>query len=107
MNVLLCLKLFEKTNEIGSVGDQLVKTLRGKGGKGLSDELTKDILIEHFNQDDNRYTDLRNEFRKAASDDASKKKAAGLKSKLGKQLLKSELGIMSIQLQFQLSREYQ
>lgn len=82
-------KLFEKANEIGSVGDQLVKTLRGKGGKGLSDELTKDILIEHFNQDDNRYTDLRNEFRKAASDDASKKKAAGLKSKLGKQLLKS------------------
>lgn len=82
-------KLFEKANEIGSVGDQLVKTLRGKGGKGLSDELTRDILIEHFNQDDNRYTDLRNEFRKAASDDASKKKAAGLKSKLGKQLLKS------------------
>ena len=92
-------KLFEKANEIGSVGDQLVKTLLGKGGKGLSDELTKDILIEHFNQDDKRYTDLRNEFRKAASDDASKKKAAGddaskkkaagLKSKLGKQLLKA------------------
>ena len=82
-------KLFEKANEIGSVGDQLVKTLLGKGGKGLSDEITKDILIEHFNQDDQRYTDLRNEFRKAAGDDASKKKAAGLKSKLGKQLLKA------------------
>ena len=82
-------KLFEKANEIGSVGDQLVKTLLGKGGKGLSDELTKDILIEHFNQDDQRYTELRNEFRKAAGDDASKKKAAGLKSKLGKQLLKA------------------
>ncbi len=82
-------KLFEKANEIGSVGDQLVKTLLGKGGKGLSDELTKDILIEYFNQDDQRYTELRNEFRKAAGDDASKKKAAGLKSKLGKQLLKA------------------
>jgi hypothetical protein len=82
-------KLFEKANEIGSVGDQLVKTLLGKGGKGLSDELTKDLLIEYFNQDDQRYTDLRNEFRKAAGDDASKKKAAGLKSKLGKQLLKA------------------
>jgi len=82
-------KLFEKANEIGSVGDQLVKTLLGKGGKGLSDELTKDLLIEHFNQDDQRYTELRNEFRKAAGDDASKKKAAGLKSKLGKQLLKA------------------
>jgi len=82
-------KLFEKANEIGSVGDQLVKTLLGKGGKGLSDELTKGILIEHFNQDDQRYTELRNEFRKAAGDDASKKKAAGLKSKLGKQLLKA------------------
>lgn len=82
-------KLFEKANQIGSVGDELVKTLLGKGGKGLSDQLTKELLIEHFNEDDKRYTDLRNEFRKAASDDASKKKAAGLKSKLGKQLLKA------------------
>jgi hypothetical protein len=82
-------KLFEKANEIGSVGDQLVKTLLGKGGKGLSDELTKDLLIEYFNQDDQRYTDLRNEFRKAATDNASKKKADGLKSKIGKQLLKA------------------
>ena len=38
---------------------------------------------------DSRYTDLRNEFRKVATDDKDKKKAAGMKSKLGKTLLKA------------------
>ena len=82
-------KLFEKQNQIGTVGDQLVKTLLGEGGKGLGNSVTREILQEHFGADDNRYTDLRNEFRKVATDDKDKKKAAGMKSKLGKTLLKA------------------
>lgn len=82
-------KLFEKQNEIGSVGDQLAKTLLGEGGKGLGDQVTKDILLQYFSDDDKRYTDLRNEFRRVATDDKDKKKAAGMKSKLGKTLLKA------------------
>ena len=82
-------KLFEKQNQIGTVGDQLVKTLLGEGGKGLGNGVTREILQEHFGADDNRYTDLRNEFRKVATDDKDKKKAAGMKSKLGKTLLKA------------------
>jgi hypothetical protein len=82
-------KLFDKQNEIGSVGDELVKTLLGEGGKGLGNEITKDILLEHFSADDTRYTDLRDEFRRVATDDKDKKKAAGMKSKLGKTLLKA------------------
>lgn len=82
-------KLFEKQNQIGTVGDELVKTLLGEGGKGLSNGVTREILQEHFGADDNRYTDLRNEFRKVATDEKDKKKAAGMKSKLGKTLLKA------------------
>lgn len=82
-------KLFEKQNQIGDVGDQLVKTLLGEGGKGLGDGVTREILQEHFGEDDGRYTSLREEFRKVATDPKDKKKAAGMKSKLGKQLLKA------------------
>ena len=82
-------KLFEKQNEIGSVGDQLAKTLLGEGGKGLGDGVTKEILLQHFTDDDTRYNELREEFRKVATDDKDKKKAAGMKSKLGKTLLKA------------------
>ena len=82
-------KLFEKQNEIGSVGDQLAKTLLGEGGKGLGDGVTKEILLQHFTDDDTRYNELREEFRKVATDDKDKKKAAGIKSKLGKTLLKA------------------
>ena len=81
-------KLFERQNQIGSVGDQLVKTL-GKDGGGLGDEVTAEVLMEHFSNDDNEYTNLRDEFRRVATDDKDKKKAAGMKSKLGKTLLKS------------------
>lgn len=82
-------KLFEKQNEIGSVGDELVKTLLGEGGKGLGEGVTREILDEHFSGDDKSYTDLREEFRKVATDPKDKKKAAQMKSKLGKQLLKA------------------
>ena len=82
-------KLFEKQNEIGSVGDELAKTLLGEGGKGLGDEVTKEILLQHFADDDGRFNDLREEFRRVATDDKDKKKAAGMKSKLGKTLLKA------------------
>jgi hypothetical protein len=82
-------KLFEKQNQIGDVGDQLVKTLLGEGGKGLGDGVTREILQEHFGEDDGRYTSLRDEFRKVATDPKDKKKANGMKSKLGKQLLKA------------------
>ena len=67
-------KLFEKQNQIGTVGDQLAKTLLGEGGKGLGDSVTRDILTQHFSDDDTRHTDLRNEFRKVAGED--KKTAA-------------------------------
>ena len=82
-------KLFEKQNEIGSVGEELSKTLLGEGGKGLGDGVTKEILLQHFSDDDTRFTDLRNEFRKVATEPSDKKKAAGMKSKLGKTLLKA------------------
>jgi hypothetical protein len=81
-------KLFEKQNQIGSVADELVQTLRKDGG-GLTDDVTSEILTEHFNNDDNEYTNLRDEFRKVATDDKDKKKAAGMKSKIGKSLLKA------------------
>ena len=71
------------------MGDQLVKTLLGQGGKGLGDGVTREILQMHFGEDDGRYTNLRNEFRKVATDPKDKRKAAGMKSKLGKQLLKA------------------
>ena len=82
-------KLFDKQNEIGSVGDQLAKTLLGEGGKGLGDGVTKEVLLQHFADDDGRFNDLREEFRRVATDDKDKKKAAGMKSKLGKTLLKA------------------
>jgi hypothetical protein len=82
-------KLFEKQNQIGSVGDELAKTLLGEGGKGLGDSVTREILEQHFSDDDGRFNDLREEFRKVATDDKDKKKAAGMKSKLGKTLLKA------------------
>lgn len=82
-------KLFEKQNQIGSVGDQVVKTLLGKGQRGLGDDVTRELLQEHFGEDDSRYVNLREEFRRVATDEKDKKKAAGMKSKLGKQLLKA------------------
>ena len=82
-------KLFEKQNQIGSVGDELSKTLLGEGGKGLGDTVTKEVLLQHFADDDGRYNDLREEFRRVATDEKDKKKAAGMKSKLGKTLLKA------------------
>ena len=82
-------KLFEKQNEIGNVASELVKTLLGEGGKGLGDGVTPDILAEHFDDDDKRYTDLRDEFRKASTDKKTRAKADQMKSKIGKQLLKA------------------
>ena len=82
-------KLFEKQNQIGSVGDELSKTLLGEGGKGLGDSVTKEVLLQHFADDDGRFNDLREEFRRVATDEKDKKKAAGMKSKLGKTLLKA------------------
>ena len=82
-------KLFEKQNEIGNVASELVKTLLGEGGKGLGDRVTPDILAEHFDDDDKRYTDLRDEFRKASTDKKTRAKADQMKSKIGKQLLKA------------------
>jgi len=82
-------KLFDKQNEIMSVADEISKTLVGEGGKGLGNQVTMDILSAHFKSDDNRYNDLREEFRRVATDDKDKKKAAGMKSKMGKSLLKA------------------
>lgn len=83
-------KLFEKQNKIGSVGEELSKTLLGEGGKGMGDSVTKEILLEHFGADDQRHTELRDEFRKAAGGDKkTAAKANSIKSKLGKTLLKA------------------
>ena len=82
-------KLFDKQNQIGSVGDELVKTLLGEGGKGLAEGVSREILDEHFASDDNSYNSLREEFRKVATTPKDKAKAAGMKSKLGKALLKA------------------
>jgi len=82
-------KIFDKQNEIMSVGEELSKTLLGEGGKGLDDQVTREVLKEHFGSDDTRYSDLREEFKKVATDPKDKKKAAGMKSKMGKTLLKA------------------
>ncbi len=82
-------KIFDKQNEIMSVGEELSKTLLGEGGKGLGDQVTREVLREHFGSDDQRYSDLREEFKKVATDPKDKKKAAGMKSKMGKALLKA------------------
>ena len=83
-------KLFEKQNQIGSVGSELTKTLLGEGGKGLGDTVTKEVLIQHFLDDDQRHTDLKKEFRKVAGEDKkTAAKANGIKSKLGKTILKA------------------
>ena len=82
-------KIFDKQNEIMSVGEELSKTLLGEGGKGLGDQVTREVLKEHFDSDDTRYSDLREEFKKVATDPKDKKKAAGMKSKMGKTLLKA------------------
>ncbi len=82
-------KIFDKQNEIMSVGEELSKTLLGEGGKGLGDQVTREVLKEHFGSDDTRYSDLREEFKKVATDPKDKKKAAGMKSKMGKTLLKA------------------
>ena len=82
-------KIFDKQNEIMSVGEELSKTLLGEGGKGLGDQVTREVLREHFGSDDQRYSDLREEFKKVATDPKDKKKAAGMKSKMGKSLLKA------------------
>ena len=82
--------LFDKQNSIGSVGDELAKTLLGESGSGLGDSVTRDILTQHFLDDDTRHTDLRNEFRKVAGEDKkTAAKANGIKSKLGKTVLKA------------------
>ena len=50
----------------------------------------KNILTQHFSDDDTRHTDLRNEFRKVAGEDKkTAAKANGIKSKLGKTVLKA------------------
>lgn len=82
-------KLFDKQNQIGSVGDELVKTLLGEGNKGIGEGVTINLLDEHFNNDDKNYTSLRDEFRRVATTPKDKAKAAGIKSKLGKTLLKA------------------
>jgi hypothetical protein len=82
-------KLFDKQNQIGTVGDELVKTLLGEGNKGIGEDVTIDLLDEHFNNDDKNYTSLRDEFRRVATTPKDKAKAAGIKSKLGKTLLKA------------------
>ena len=82
-------KIFDKQNEIMSVGEELSKTLLGEGGKGLGDQVTREVLKEHFGSDDTRYSDLREEFKKVATDPKDKKKANGMKSKMGKTLLKA------------------
>jgi len=82
-------KLFDKQNQIGSVGDELVKTLLGESNKGIGEGVTRDLLDEYFDNDDKNYTSLRDEFRRVASTPKDKAKAAGIKSKLGKTLLKA------------------
>ncbi len=82
-------KLFDKQNQIGTVGDELAQTLLGEGGKGLAEGVSREILDEHFASDDNSYNSLREEFRKVATTPKDKAKAAGMKSKLGKTLLKA------------------
>lgn len=82
-------KMFEKQNEIGSVADQLVKTMLGENGKGMSAKLTGEMLNQYLDEDDKRYDDLREEFRKVATNPKDAKKAAGMKSKMGKTLLKA------------------
>ena len=76
--------LFDKANEIQSVGGELVKTMLGEGGKGMADELNADVLREHFGSDDTRFDDLRKEFRKVGG-----KTPSGMNSKMGKTLLKA------------------
>ena len=75
-------KLFNKQNEINDVGTQLVKTFVGEGGKGMSDDVTGDVIKGHFEEDDKRHTDLREEFRKVGG------KTSGVVSKMGKNFLK-------------------
>lgn len=82
-------KMFEKQNEIGSVADQLVKTMLGENGKGMSAKLTGEMLNQYLDEDDKRYEDLREEFRKVATNPKDAKKAAQMKSKMGKTLLKA------------------
>ena len=82
-------KMFEKQNEIGSVADQLVKTMLGENGKGMSAKLTGEMLSQYLDEDDKRYDDLREEFRKVATNPKDAKKAAQMKSKMGKTLLKA------------------
>ena len=77
-------KLFDKQNEIQDVATQLSKTLLGDDGKGLGAGVTGDILTGHFQQDDQRYTDLREEFRKVGG-----KSPGGAVSKMGKTILKA------------------
>ena len=77
-------KLFDKQNEIMSVGQELSKTLLGEDNKGLGNDVTSDVLKGHFQQDDQRYMDLREEFRKVGG-----KSPSGAASKMGKTILKA------------------
>ena len=52
-------KMFEKQNEIGSVADQLVSTMLGENGKGMSSSLTGDMLNQYLDEDDKRYDQLK------------------------------------------------
>ena len=48
------------------------------------------FLLQHFSDDDQRHTDLKKEFRKVISEDKkTASKANGIKSKLGKTVLKT------------------
>jgi len=82
-------KMYDKANEISSVSLNLIKTMSEGDNKDMIPDMTGETLSEYFSQDDGRFTDLRGEFRKAATNDKDKKKAGQLKSKMGKELLKS------------------
>ena len=66
--------MFEKQNEIGSVADQLVSTMLGENGKGMSSSLTGDMLNQYLDEDDKRYDQLKEEFRKVATNPKDKAK---------------------------------
>ena len=53
----------------------------------MGDSVTREILLEHFGVDDQRHTELRDEFRKAGEDKKTVTLLDGIKSKLGKTLL--------------------
>jgi len=88
--------MFDRANQIGDESQQLVQTLvdeiseDGKvTGKELTSGMTMDLLRGHFDNSDKSYEELRKQFRKNAKTPEDKKKAGGLKSGIGKELLMS------------------